>query len=349
MPDRITISKIASEAGVSKATVSRVLNSRPGVLPETWDRVMTVIDKYQFQPNIHACSISQHRCRCIGVVFTLDIDYVFRNPFYTEMQRVILKVAKAHGYEVLVICCEELKEAMNAVMEKRVDGLILISPRQDQSSAVQDMVKRGISLVCLGRVREDVPCFQVCTNNYEGAVMAMRHLGELGHRRVGYINGPHFLFSSAERYRAYWDTMEKWKSPITAGLVQEGNNSIESGYTAATAIFEANPDITALFVASDLMAIGALNAIKDRGMSIPEEAAVVGFDNVPISKQFTPSLTTIDQHIHKKAETGMELLLDMIEGRPLPDRYCIEVPPTLVTRGSTGRNRQERGRGRTAR
>ena len=97
------------------------------------------------------------------------------------------------------------------------------------------------------------------------------------------------------------------------------------------------------------MAIGALNAIKDRGKSIPEDISAVGFDNVPISKQFTPSLTTIDQHINKKAETGTELLLDMIEGRPLPDQYCIEVPPTLVTRGSTGRNRQEKGRRLTVR
>ena len=335
---RVTISKIARESGVSKATVSRVLNNRPGVLPETRSRVMAVIEKYQFQPNIHACSISKHHCRCIGLVFTMDIDYIYRNPFYTEIQRVILKVAKAHGYEVLVICCEdlELREAVDAAMEKRVDGLIIVTPRQGQGASIQNMLDRGIPVVCLGRMREDVPCFQVCTNNYEGAVIAMRHLGDLGHRRVGYINGPHYLFSSGERYRAYWDCMSKWKSAITAGLVQEGNNSIESGYTAAKAIFDAVPDVTAFFVASDLMAIGVLNAIKDMGKTIPGDISVVGFDNVPISKQFTPALTTIDQHISKKAESGTELLLSLIEGKPVPEAHNIEVPPTLVVRGSTG-------------
>ncbi len=337
--EKVTISKIAKESGVSKATVSRVLNNRPGVLPETRYRIMAVIDKYQFQPNIHACIISQQRSRCIGLVFPMDIDYIYRNPFYTEIQRIILKGAKAHGYEVLIICCEglELKEANEAAQEKRVDGLIVVSPLQDQSDAIEAMMGRDIPVVCLGRVRGEVSCFQVCTNNYEGAVLAMQHLGDLGHRRVGYINGPHYLFSSAERVRAYWDWMNTWKSPITAGLIQEGDNSIESGYTAANAIFDANPDITAFFVASDLMAIGTLNAIKDRGLSIPEDVSVVGFDNVPISKQFTPALTTVDQHICRKAEIGTELLLSMIEGRLVPSTYHIEVPPTLVTRGSSGR------------
>lgn len=342
--DRITISEIAKEAGVSKATVSRVLNNRPGVLPETRYRIMAVVDKYQFQPSIHARSISQQSCHTIGVVFTLDIDYVYRNPFYTETQSEIMKAAKEHGYDVLMLCCEDLKEAVTAFMEKRVDGLIIISPQAGQTDAIKDMLERNIPLVCLGMVPGGAECFQVCTNNYEGGMMAMQYLGDLGHRRVGYINGPHYLSSSGERYRAYWDSMNKWKSPISAGLVQEGTTSIESGYTAANAIFSANPDVTAFFVAADLMAIGVLNAIKDLGLSIPEDISVVGFDNIPIGKQFTPALTTIDQHIRKKALTGTELLIDIIEGRPVPEEHTIEVPSTLLVRGSTGRNMGKPGK-----
>jgi len=342
--DRITISEIAKEAGVSKATVSRVLNNRPGVLPETRYRIMAVVDKYQFQPSIHARSISQQSCHTIGVVFTLDIDYVYRNPFYTETQSEIMKAAKEHGYDVLMLCCEDLKEAVTAFMEKRVDGLIIISPQAGQTDAIKDMLERNIPLVCLGMVPGGAECFQVCTNNYEGGMMAMQYLGDLGHRRVGYINGPHYLSSSGERYRAYWDSMNKWKSPISAGLVQEGTTSIESGYTAANAIFAANPDVTAFFVAADLMAIGVINAIKDQGLSIPEDISVVGFDNIPIGKQFTPALTTIDQHIRKKALTGTELLIDIIEGRPVPEEHTIEVPSTLLVRGSTGRNMGKPGK-----
>lgn len=343
-PERVTISQIAKEAGVSKATVSRVLNNRPGVLPETRYRIMAVVDKYQFQPSIHARSISQKRCQCIAVVFTLDIEYVYRNPYYTETQSEIMKAAKEHGYDVLMLCCEDLKEAVTAFMEKRVDGLIIISPQMGQTDAIKDMLERNIPLVCLGMVPGGADCFQVCTNNYEGGMMAMQYLGDLGHRRIGYINGPHYLSSSGERYRAYWDSMTKWKSPISAGLVQEGTTSIESGYTAANAIFSANPDVTAFFVAADLMAIGVINAIKDQGLSIPEDVSVIGFDNIPIGKQFTPALTTIDQHIKKKARVGAELLIDLIEGRPVPQEHDIEVPSTLLVRGSTGRNSVKPGK-----
>ena len=164
-PERITISEIAKEAGVSKATVSRVLNNRPGVLPETRDRIMSVVDKYQFRPSIHARNISQQRCQSIGVVFTLDIDCVYRNPYYTETQSEIMKAAKEHGYNVLMLCCEELKEAVTAFMEKRVDGLMIISPQLGQTDAIKDMLKRDIPLVCLGMVPGGADCFQVCTNN----------------------------------------------------------------------------------------------------------------------------------------------------------------------------------------
>lgn len=339
--ERITISQIAKEAGVAKSTVSRVLNNRPGVLPDTRERIMAVVEKYQFQPSVHARRVARQGCHTIGVVFTLDIDYVYRNPFYTETQSEIMKTAKEHGYDVLMLCCENLKEAVAAFMEKRVDGLMIITPQLGQREAIKDMLERDIPMVCLGMVPGGSECVQVCTSNYEGAVMAMQHLIDLGHRRIGYINGPSDLFSSNERYRAYQDCMKQYGFPVSAGLVQEGINSIESGYVTARAVFSANPDVTAFFVVADLMAIGVINAVKDLGFSVPEDISVVGFDNIPIGKQFTPALTTIDQHIRKKARTGVELLLDLMEDRPVPEKRTVEVAPTLVVRRSSGPCRRE--------
>lgn len=336
----VTISKIAAEAGVSKSTVSRVLNAHPSVQPDTRARVQEVIDKYNFQPNVHARGITNHICHCIGLVFPLDVDYVFRNPFYNELQRAVTKMATANGYEILTIFSKTMREAMDAALQNRVDGLLLATPLQNQIPALSELVQRRIPIVCLGRLREPVPCTQVCTNNYQGAVMAMEHLHRLGHTRIAYINGPAHLHSSQERFRAYHDCMVRFGGPVPASMVQEGDNSVESSYQLTNVILDHNPDVTAIFLASDIMAVGALNAAKDRGCSIPEDISIVGFDNIPLAKQFTPSITTIDQHIEQKVAIGFTALLgelktDIADRRP-PVRSYLEVPPTLTVGGSSG-------------
>lgn len=333
----ITILKIAEEAGVSKSTVSRVLNNQPGVMPETRLRVLEVIDKYHFRPNIYARNISRRRSNSIGVVFSQDFDFVFKNPFYTELQQNIMKTAKHHDYYTLLICSEDLNEAAEMIMRNQVDGLIIVSPREMEFEKLNNLCKQDIPMVCITNSKISVPCCQFYSDSYAGATLAMQHLINLGHKRIGYVNGPHFLLSSAERYRAYWDIMTQRKYAITAGLVQEGNNSIESGYTAAQAIMHENPDITAFAVASDNMAIGVENAVREAGLKIPGDISVIGFDNIAMSEQITPPLTTIDQQTAARARLSVEKLLSLIEGERVgSDDYYFDLPPFLVVRGSTG-------------
>lgn len=335
----ITISGIAREAGVSKSTVSRVLNNKPDVLPETKRRVMEVVEKYDFQPSAYAISMSQKRCNCIGVVIPHDIDYIFKNQYYSEIQRTMLKEAQERGYYVLLLCCRDMKEAVNAVKQRRVDGLILISPMPEHKAAMNTFIESNIPFVTVGKCQFVSGAYQVCTDNYRGAKLAMDHLLKLGHKRIAYINGPHFLPSSGERYRAYMDAMRDAGNMVSAGMVQEGGNSIESGYAATVETLAEHPDVTAFFVASDYMAIGVENAVRDSGRTVPQDVSIVSFDNIPMSEQISPALTTVDQHIEQKGRLCVDLLLDLLEDPETPHERSIDIDPTLRIRESTAKVR----------
>ena len=332
----MTITEIAKEAGVSKSTVSRVLNNKSDVLPGTKDRVLRVIREHQFQPNAYARSMSQRRSRTIGIVVPHDIDYVFQNQYYMDIQRGILKSLTRRGYYALILCCRDMKEAFDAVLQKRVDGLLVISPLYEHAPYINELLEQHVPLVLIGKAPESQQVYQVCIDNYKGAMSAMQHLYDLGHRRIAFINGPHFLPSSQERRRGYLDAMQRMGSRVEPGMIREGYNSLDSGYQTANQILDEFPDTTALFVASDYMAIGVLDAIHDRGLHVPQDISVVGFDNIQMAEQVTPSLTTINQQIEEKGRLSGNLLMDLIEGEKTPDHHVIDVEARLIVRDSTG-------------
>ncbi len=331
----VTISEIARECGVSKSTVSRVLNGKPDVLPETKKRVLEVVEKYNFQPNAYAKGMLGKRSDCIGVVIPHDIDYIFKNQYYAETLRVILKTTRERGYYVLLICCHDMKEAVDAVMQKRVDGLILITPLPEHKPAMMTFLNCKIPFAAIGRCQFLPEAYQVCTDNYQGAMLAMEHLFSLGHRKIAYIGGPNFLPSSGERSRAYLDAMRANGILVLNEMMQDGSNSIESGAVATKKILETCPDVTAFFVASDYMAIGVENAIRESGKSVPKDYSVIGFDNIPIAEQISPSLSTIDQQIEAKGEICANLLLDLIEKPEVEQKRSVEIASTLCVRDST--------------
>lgn len=333
----ITISEIAKEAGVSKSTVSRVLNHKPDVLPETKKRILEIVAKYHFQPSIHAVSMSQKRCNCIGLVIPHDIDYVFKNQYYSEIQRTILKAAQVRGYYVLLLCCRDMKEAVDAVMQRRVDGLIVLSPIPEHKQALETFETIGIPFVTIGKCQFVENAYQLCTDNYLGGMLAMQHLLKLGHQRIVFINGPKFLPSSKERLRAYRDAMQEAGLSVQEDMIAEGRNSIESGYAAATALMQCHPETTAFFVASDFMAIGVENALRELGKIVPKDVSVIGFDNIPLAGQLTPALTTIDQHIEEKGSLSVKMLVDLLKKKRKPKKTSVDIEPTLCIRNSTAK------------
>ena len=334
---KITISDIAYEAGVSRSTVSRVLNNKPDVLPETKRKVLTVVNKYHFQPTAYAISMSQKRSNCISIVIPHPIDHVFKNPYYSETLRAALDSAQKKGYYVLLSCSPDMSETINAVSQRRVDGVLVISPTARHKDAMRFLQDSSVPLVTCGKCRElgdDI--IQICTNNYQGEMLAIRHLQELGHRHIAYINGPDFLPSSQERIRAYMDAMHEIGIHPIGGLVQHSEEySIEAGYNATIRILDEVPDVTAISIASDYMVLGLEKALHEKGRRIPEDVSVVGFDNIPISEQYSPPLTTIDQHIAEKGKLCVETLIGLINGEERPENRSIDIEPTLLLREST--------------
>ena len=291
MKKSMTITEIAKEAGVSKSTVSRVLNNKSDVLPGTKERVLRVIREHQFQPNAYARSMSQRRSRTIGVVVPHDIDYVFQNQYYMEIQRGILKAMTKRGYYALMLCCRDMKEAFDAVLQKRVDGLLLISPLYEHTPYINELLEHHVPLVLIGKSPASQQVYQVCIDNYMGALSAMQYLFGLGHRRIAFINGPHFLPSSEERRRAYLDGMARQGNAVLPGMVREGYNSIDSGYQIANQILNEFPDVSALFVASDYMAIADAGGKGDRRGSKADRARQHGtgfFPSAGFSLENTP-------------------------------------------------------------
>lgn len=336
MKKKMTITEIAAEAGVSKSTVSRVLNNREDVLPGTRERVLRIIREHHFQPSVFARSMSQQRSRTIGIVVPHDVDYVFQNHYYAQIQRGILKELKKRGYYALALCGRDMREAFDAVHQNRADGLLIITPFHEHAKMIDELQESHIPLALVGRVPVSEQIYQVGIDNYAGARCAMRHLTELGHRKIAFINGPHFLPSSEERRCAYLDEMERLGCEVQPYMLYEGFNSIDSGYRLTNRILREFPQATAVFAASDTMAMGVYNALHDRGLKIPQDISVVGFDNIQMSEQITPRLTTVDQQIVEKGRIGANLLMDIIEGRGTPEEHIIRVETKLVVRESTG-------------
>ena len=332
----INILQIAKMAGVSKTTVSRVLNNKPDVKAETREKIAELIRKYDFQPNASATAISNKKCvNIIGLIIPYDANYIFGNPFNAEIMRGVSLETNAAGYHLML--CHFIKEDYVAVFkQKRVAGFILISPGKDHRSMISRIQEIGAPFVSTSRVPNVPDIKYVEVDNCYGASLAVEHLIELGHRRIGVINGPNQLASSSDRFAGYCSTLQRHNIPYDERLVQEGYSAIEGGYKAMNKLM-VNEDMTAVFVASDLMAIGVMSAINQAGKKVAEDISVVGFDNIPLAGSLNPSLTTIDQHASEKGAFAARMLINIIEGKEVKAKPIIEVD--IKIRNSTGQCR----------
>ncbi|MHC1762256.1 MAG: LacI family DNA-binding transcriptional regulator [Negativicutes bacterium] len=330
----MNILEIAKAAGVSKTTVSRVLNNKPDVKPETRKKITELIQQHDFQPNAAATAISSKKnVNTIGLIIPYDANYIFGNPFNTEIMRGVSSETNAAGYH-LMLCYFHKEEYVAVFKQKRVAGFILISPGKDQRTMISRLKEIGAPFVSTSRVPNVPDINFVEIDNVRGAELAVRHLIQLGHRRIGVIKGPNHLTSSVDRFKGYCDTLASNNISFDDHLVEEGNSSIESGYGAMSALMKMNPDMTAVFVASDLMAIGAIGAVTQTGKKVPEDISVVGYDGIPLAGSLNPALTTIDQHASEKGAYAAKMLIDIIEGREVEKRPVLEVD--IKERASTG-------------
>lgn len=332
----VTIADIAKEAGVSKATVSRVLNeSAEGVGPETRLRVKAVMERLDFEPCGVARGLATGRSSSIGLVIPDIAD-----PFFPLLIRGIEDALRDEGYG-LFLCDSGLdiakeKEQVRMLLEKRVDGVILNSTLSDCDCQLDLLDRRGVPYVLLDRMIEARPAAAgVYADNLKGARLAMGHLLGGGARRPLFISGPAALsVSKLRRAGAEAACRDRGLDPASM-LRVEGDHSVESGERLTASLLGADGlPFDAVFASNDRMAIGAMRALKARGIEVPGRMEVVGFDDIEAASLVEPPLTTVAQPAFEMGRESALLLLKLIEGKR-PRKRTIVIEPALVVRGTT--------------
>jgi LacI family transcriptional regulator len=326
--NRTTIRDVAERAGVSVATVSKVLNGRYGVSASTIAHVQTVIDDLGYQSSIVASSLRSHRTNVVGILVA-DLE-----PFSTELLKGAAGAVRDTPYE-LVVYSAGGRAADRVGWERRylsrlggtlIDGALLVTP-----TVVDAHV--GIPVVAVDPHTGDSWVPTVASDNLHGARLATEHLLELGHRRIGFIAGRPDLESARLRQRGYELALADAGIRIDRTLMAEGGFEEEPAREATRAILLGPEPPTAIFAANDLSALGVLAAAAELGLAVPADLSVVGFDNVPESVMAEPPLTTVDQSIQLMGRRAVELLLGLLGGADVVQR--ITLPTRLVQRHST--------------
>jgi LacI family transcriptional regulator, galactose operon repressor len=331
------IDDVAERAGVSKATVSRVLNGSRSVAPDKEARVRRAAQELGYEPFGPAQALRQQRVRVWAVIIA-DIE----NPFFTSMVRGIEDVAYGEGYR-LVLCNSDgdvNKEAgyLDIAIRERMAGVV-IAAASNTDSHIERLVAEGIPAVAVDRRLDGPRVDSVVVDNATGAAEATRHLIEGGSRRVACIAGPPIVSTSNERLSGYRDGLRSAGVSYDRALVRRADYREDGGYKAARSLLALDDRPDALFVTNNLMTVGALRAIRDADLRIPRDIAVVGFDDSPLAELMHPRLTVVAQPTYEIGRTAAELLADRAAPRSPKD---IVLMPRLVVRESSQWRRSRR-------
>jgi LacI family transcriptional regulator len=328
----VTIKDVAREAGVSVATVSRVWNEAAFVSPETRQRVAEIASRLGYSPHGAARSLITRTTHALGVLLP-DLY----GEFFSEIIRGIDHAAQAAGYHILVSSSHESKDEIDAAlrsMRGRVDGLIIMSPDLEAQRTLHTL-QGSFPVVLLNGGAQENEFDTITIENHEGARAMVRHLIARGHRRIAMIGGSQRNYDAAERRRGYESALEEGGIANDASLVVLGNFSEGSGHQAVKQLRDLEKRPTAIFAANDSMAIGALSALHERGLRVPEDVAVAGFDDIPLARYMNPQLSTVHVDISQLGERAAALLLSSLHEGVRP-RQQLQLPTTLVIRSSCG-------------
>jgi len=327
-----TILDVALKAKVSIATVSRVVNdSSHKVNSITKKNVLRAIRELDYRPNALAKGLLKKKTMTIGIIIP-DIS----NPYYAEIVRGIQDMADQFGYAIILLNTDRDQDRIIRhiyfLREKSADGIIFsggIIHAAKVLSALKELRER---VVVIGRHRVDFPA--VLIDNVGGAAKATQHLIGLSHKRIGFIGGPDKSPSARDRLSGYKNTLTQSSCPIDKNLVKKGDLTPRSGYLLAKELLQGE-QLTAIFAANDQMAFGAIRAAKEFGWRVPEDISVVGFDNIPFSSYFDPSLTTVEIPMYHIGAAAMEMLVNLISGKHSERLRWFDTK--LLARGSTAK------------
>lgn len=326
-----TIREVAREADVSVATVSRVFTGKGPVRQATQRRIRRAAERLRYVPHGAARSLITRQTQTLGVL----LPDLF-GEFFSEIIRGVDTTARQAGYHLLVSGSHSDRaetSAMLRAMRGRVDGLIVLSSELDAES-IESHLPNQLPVVLLGARRNGGAIHTIDLDNYQGARDMTRHLLALGHRRISFVTGPPSNRDAAERLRGFRDAM-RFAGDATAGPEVAGDFREEGGYRAAGRILRGRPRPSAVFAANDSMAIGLLSAFREKGLRIPEDIALAGFDDIPIARFMTPGLSTVHVPIAELGRSAARCVLQAMDGRDT--RATHETfAAKLVVRGSCG-------------
>ncbi|AVX19726.1 MAG: LacI family DNA-binding transcriptional regulator [Bacillota bacterium] len=310
-----TIKDVAKLAGVNPSTVSRVLANNPKISEETRQRVLQAMKELGYHPNLVARNLVTRSTETIGLVMPRAAEEVFLNPFFPEVIRGISSVARREGYDLLLATGETEQEEKEAVLRmvrgRRVDGVILLVSRVDNQLGAE-LQARKFPAALVGKPLHDWDMCWVDNDNIEAAYQATAYLLGLGHRRIGCIIGSLEFVVSLDRLDGYKKALQEFGVGFDRSLVAHGEYTQEGGERAMLELLDRHPDLTAVVVADDLMAFGAIQAVRERGMKVPRDVSVVGFNNVPMARFTAPPLTSVEIFTYELGVRVTELLIEKI-------------------------------------
>ncbi len=332
MQSRPTIKDVAARAGVSRQTVSRVVNNKGEVSDATRDRVLAAIDELGYRPNVAARSIVVGRTCTLGCISPTLTDFTFANIIDSAQAE-----ARRLGYFVLTGSAPteaDVEPLLEEMLRRRVDGLMVLNPRADERYRYfLPLIDKGLAVLYLNSTPQEEPVSSIHCDDRDGGYQATCYLIDLGHTAIATILGPANEEASGDRLAGYHQALADAGLAAEPDLVVRGDWSATAGYEATGRLLAAARPFSAIFAQNDQMAIGAIRALGEAGRQVPDDVSVVGFDDIPLASYFDPPLTTLRQPMQETGERAVQLLVDTIQN---PDRTPeqVVIPARLVERAS---------------
>ncbi|KPV53692.1 hypothetical protein SE17_08170 [Kouleothrix aurantiaca] len=337
MSQSLTIEEIASLAQVSRSTVSRVLNEHPNVRASVRERVLQVISEQNYAPRAAARSLANNRTQSLCFLFPNKTSSVFEDPFFAMLMQGMLEVANRRGYFVMLsaVAPDMEQDFYRKVLRSRpFDGLIMLASVEDDPLLPMLLRDRMPFVLCERHpYLRNVSWIEI--DNRESAREAVLHLLKLGHRRIGTITGPLNTSSGVERRDGYKQALLEHGIGIAPELIIEGDYHPDGGFAGMQRLLQLPDPPTAMFIASDLMAIGAMRALRAAGLRVPHDTAIVSFDDLPAARFADVPLTTVHQPIRDIGLNATDILIDQLEQQDFTPTFR-RMPTKLIIRDSCG-------------
>ncbi|MCY6958646.1 LacI family DNA-binding transcriptional regulator [Clostridium brassicae] len=313
----VTIKQIAEKAGVSPSTVSRVISNDSRISEATKNKIKKIMSEMNYHPNAIARSLVSKTTKTIGIIMPYSADQAFLNPFFIEAIRGISKYTYNEDYCILITngftVQEQIKSLHSLVFGRRVDGIILMYSKANDS-VLEELENSKIPFCMIGRPVEYNDITYVDNDNILAAYKATQYLIDMGHNKIGFLNGSLDFTVCVDRYKGFRKALEENNIPIIDDIVVSLEFLQEDGYKGMKKILESPHKPTAVLATDDLLAFGAIRAAGEMGVKVPEDISIIGFNNIPLSELIFPSLTSVDIDSYKIGATAAQLVLQKIKG-----------------------------------